>query len=319
MSKHRTFQFQRSEFSDQKWESILALHEQFFSGGSDSRVATSSHWVKLSEHQRVSITEDEILLSGYGFGDYENSANLSIFRKFANVPMTLSSKAALLLIPRRIRRAVQSVASLTSRPINPDFVRLANSLKMITLIIPEFGGMKTIAIIGDGFGTLGSILMFINPKSTVLQVNLGRQLLFDYLFMLKVHPHRTHKVLNSLSEIEEGSVNYLPAELVSSLEAGIDLFISSESFQEMNLNVIENYFQLMRFQGESTYLYSANRVSKALPDGEIIEIEKYPWSIDDVHLSIHSHWWLNWGIKRRPPFVFKMDGRIEERITLIHK
>ena len=85
------------------------------------------------------------------------------------------------------------------------------------------------------------------------------------------------------------------------------------------MSVIENYFQLMCLQNESNFLYCANRVSNELPDGEITEIEEYPWSIDAVDLSIHSHWRLYWGIKRRPTFVHKTDRRLEERITVIHK
>jgi hypothetical protein len=319
MTDTRAFIFKRNEMSAQAWVDILKFHSTFFSGEKTKSNATSSHWTKYSNDQIVSISEDGIQVHGFGFGDYENSKNLNFFHKIVNFPMTLGSNLVLALASSRIRRAVRCVSISTSRAINPDFARLANSLHMISSKLPDFESKKRIAIIGDGFGTLGSIIAAIKPNITIVQINLGRQMLFDYLFTITSHPMRRHKVLNSLSEIEEGSINYLPAELLSTYNAEIDLFISSASFQEMEIKTIELYFELMRVQSSPTFLYCANRVSKELPDGTVIEIEKYGWSLNDVHLSIESHWWLNWGIRRRPPFVFKMDGRLEERITLLSK
>ena len=319
MTDTRKFQFNRSNTSVQAWADILLLHSTFFSGEKVPSSATSSHWAIYSDQQVVTLSEDQIQVNGFGFGDYENSKNLYFFRKIVNAPMRLYSNVVLALVSSRVRSAVRSVAISTFRCINPDFARLANSLQMISSTIPEFDTKKRIAIIGDGFGTLGSILATIYPNLTIVQINLGRQLLFDYLFMTTSHPMRRHKILKSLGEVDEESLNYLPAELLSTFDAEIDVFISSASFQEMDTETIELYFELMRFQSTPTFLYCANRVSKKLPDGTIIEIEKYGWVSNDIHLSIKSHWWLNWGIKRRPPFVFKMDGRIEERITLISK
>ena len=319
MTDTRTFIFKRNEMPVQAWADVLLLHTTFFLGEKTRTIATSSHWAKYSNDQMVSISEDEILVHGFGFGDYENSKSIHFFRKIINFPMTLGSNLVLALTSSRIQRAVRCLAITTSRSINPDFARLANSLQMISSRVPEFESKKRIAIIGDGFGTLGSLLADINSNVTIVQINLGRQLLFDYLFMNTSHPMRRHKILRSLSEVDEGAVNYLPAEFLATYDAKIDLFISSESFQEMDMITVRKYFELMRFQNTQTFLYSANRVSKKLPDGQVIEMEKYGWSVNDDHLSIASHWWLNWGIKRRPPFVFKMDGRIEERITGLGK
>jgi hypothetical protein len=317
MTDTRKFQFKKSKMSVHAWDDILNLHSTYFLSEFNRSNATSSHWDNFRKFQSVSISKDEIDVHGFGFGDYENTKKLSFFRKMVNFPMTLGSHLVLALIPSKIRSAVRYVAVSTSRSINPDFARLAKSLHMISSTVPDFKSKKRIAIIGDGFGTFGSILATINPHVTIVQINLGRQLLFDYLFMVTSHPTRKHKVLKSLSEVQEGNINYLPAEALTTLDAEIDVFISSESFQEMDMNVIGSYFELMRTQSIQTFLYCANRMSKVLPDGEVIEMEKYGWSLNDINLSINSHWWLNWGIKRRPPFLFKMDGRIQERITII--
>ncbi len=319
MTENRKFQFKRSEISETAWIDILRLHKSYYTGESIPSRGTSSHWDAFSNFQSVSISFDEINLQGFGFGDYENSKNLSFSRKMVNFPMLLVSEIVLAQVPANIRSAVRKVASSTSRSINPDFARLAKSLQMVTSIVPDFENKKRVAIIGDGFGTFGALLASLIPNITIFQINLGRQLLFDYLFMVSSHPQSEHRILHSINEVIEGEINYLPAELVSCLDANIDVFISIESFQEMNLETIKDYFELMRSQSAPTFLYCANRVSKKLPDGKLIELEKYGWSINDIHLSISSRWWLNWGIKRRPPFIFKMDGRIEERITKISK
>ena len=319
MVNSRLFQFTRSNLSERAWRDVLLLHKNYFLAGSPQSTSSSSHWAKYSSYSTVTICEEKIFVSGIGFGDYENYENLSFISKIINMPMALFSRIVLAQTPSVYRNAVKSIAKSTSRQINPDFVRLSRSLLMISSTVPDFENKKRIVIIGDGFGTFGALLSTLYPKMTRVQINLGRQLLFDYLFMVSSHPMREHRILSSLNEIVEGDVNYLPAEEVDSLNANIDVFVSSESFQEMNIKNIREYFELMRAQSTPTFLYCANRVSKKLPDGKIIELEKYGWSINDVHLSTNSHWWLNWGIRRRPPFIFKMDGRVEERITAISK
>jgi len=319
MANSRMFQWDRRNISVNAWRDINQLHESYFLSDLPKSSATSSHWAKYSSYQIVVISSDQILANGVGFGDYENNENLSFFRRLINIPMALASQIALVKAPLGHRDAVKSIAKSTCRQINPDFVRLSKSLQMISSVVPDIENRKRVAIIGDGFGTLGSLFATLYPNMTIIQINLGRQLLFDYLFMVSSHPTKNHRLLESLNEIVEGEINYLPAEIISCLDAKIDVFVSSESFQEMNMKTIRAYFELMRFQSAPTFLYCANRVSKELPDGEIVELEKYGYSINDVHLSINSHWWLNWGIKRRPPYIFKMDGDIEERITVISR
>ncbi len=319
LNNSRVFQFAREGISDRAWSDLLLLHNNYFLSDLPHSTATSSHWIKYGRYQRVDIQRDLISVNGLGFGDYENLGKLSTFQKLINMPMVLASRLVLACFPSVYRNATRSVAKSSFRQINPDFVRLTKSLQTISATVPDFGNKKRVAIIGDGFGTFGALLASLYPNTTIVQINLGRQLLFDYLFMVTSHPKREHRILQSLNEIIEGEINYLPAELVSCLDADIEVFISSASFQEMNLETIKDYFCLMRSQSQRTFLYCANRVSKKLPDGELIELEKYGWSLNDTHLSNSSPWWLNLGIKRRPPFIFKMDGRIEERITEIAK
>ena len=119
--------------------------------------------------------------------------------------------------------------------------------------------------------------------------------------------------------VTNSGFNYLSADLLTCVDAGIELLVSSESFQEMNLESIHAYLHLMRSQSQRNFLYSANRVSKSLPDGRIICSQDYGLSKSDVLISKSSPWWLNFGIRRKPLYLFKMEGQIEELLVELSK
>ena len=85
----------------------------------------------------------------------------------------------------------------------------------------------------------------------------------------------------------------------------------------MDIEIVNEYLNLIRKQDVISYLYSANRISKTLPDGSIIRKEDYGWSSHDEIIFERTPWWLNWGVRRRPPFLFRMDGKIDETLVQI--
>src|SRR6266542_4375595 len=100
--------------------------------------------------------------------------------------------------------------------------------------------------------------------------------------------------------------------------------------QEMNNSEIERYFRFLRVQAQPGALfYCCNREFKALPDGELTEFAKYPWSQSDRHLvdgypSVYRFWLSvrdnangpRWhGL--RIPFVDGPDGPIRHRLTML--
>jgi hypothetical protein len=312
MKNPRVFDFSKRDL-DPSWIFLASLVARFYGQKPDFSSQTSSHWKKLGMFQYADMSESILSLQGIGFGDYENSANLRAQDKLRNMILSLACRVAIFSLPLNIRKIVRKLAATTSREVNPDFIRLSKSAVKICTHIELFQ-VKRVMIIGDGYGTLACLLYEMVPELTIVQVNLGRCLVFDLAFTTKAYKFARHELIDSLLKIHAQAFNYLPAEDMDKVDVEIELFIAIESFQEMDIEIVNSYFEMMRKQKTGTHLYSANRLSKALPDGNVIRKEDYGWNLNDKTLSSRTPWWLNWGIRRRPPFVFRMDGIIEEAI-----
>jgi putative sugar O-methyltransferase len=317
MKDIRRFDFWRKETDPQVWMSIAKLVDRFYGLEAVSRRVTSSHWEKFGRTQKAEFIDDSCLsIQGLGFGDYQNSKNLRLRDHIKNISTTIASQLTIYILPNHFRRIVKNLAKVTDRVVNQDFIRLAKSAESIVHHI-DANKSKRVLIIGDGWGTLGCILKELRPELQIIQVNLGRSLLFDLAFSSKALNNYEHNLIYSFSEILLQDFVYMPAEEISTQNANIDLFIAIESFQEMDIEIVNDYFELIRGQEVVSYLYSANRLSKTLPDGSVIRKKDYGWSFQDKVIFEHTPWWLNWGIRRRPPFLFRMDGIIEETLVQI--
>jgi len=280
--------------------------------------ATSSFWRHYGENARVVPLEESksFLLGGLYAGDYENKSQMNLFDLLKNFPVYLSAKLAYLSLNDDWQAAVRQVSSNTNRIVNPDFVRIARSCQSL---VASAGSLdkKRVIVIGDGFGTCGSLIRSVFPNASILYINLGRSLVFDISFTYKAFPEAVHVGGESELNWELGSFTYLPAEDLKDQTLGGDVYIAMETFQEMDLNIIRRYFSLMRREKKPPILYSANRTSKTLPDGTVINNKDFGWESYDQVLSHSIPWWLNWGVRRRPPFLFHMDGKVEETIAII--
>jgi hypothetical protein len=318
MNVSSVFFFDKKTITHKHFEHAKTLISRFYLSGVVSSNVTSSYWMNYRDTQTVQISANRIQAQGFGFGDYQNTDTLRFRDKVINFPIHLASRLQMRRLEPELRMSIESLASSTKRSLNPDFLRLAKivrTLKNETMM----EGSKKIAIIGDGYGTLGSLISLMYPSHTIIHINLGRQLVFDFLFSVKAHQHREHKVISHLSEVKDNGFYYIPSEDLEVANGDLDIFISSASFQEMDMEVIEMYFKVMRAQSNDPYLYSANRVSKTLPDGSKINLKNYPWSQDDKVTVKRLPNWLNWGVRRRPPYVFRMDGKVEELLIQLKR
>lgn len=315
MSKSRTFRFHPSDMDPIAWDTLQILHSRFYGSTLPLSSITSSHWKLYGKTQKADYdTGDVLSLQGVGFGDYENSSRLTTFERIKNLLPSITARLFLSQVPKEFRVIAKNLAAITDRTLNQDLVRLTKSAEIISRYINELQ-LNRVMIIGDGYGTLGSLLSKIHPELLIIQVNLGRTLLFDLAFSAKALRGKSHELIGDLSSIKFEAINYVPAEDVLNIDVKIDLFISIESFQEMDIQVVQGYFSLMRMQSTDTFLYSANRLSKILPDSSEIRKENYGWQPSDKILFERNPWWLNWGIRRGPPFIFRMDGLIEETMV----
>jgi len=299
---------------------VNSLWNRFFSDRPELSEVTSSYWRHYGENTKVQpeVGTQNFYLGGLFAGDYENKKYMSKFDILKNLHILLASRILLGFLSPTWRNAVASVSAHTDRVINPDMVRIGRSCESLEKAMGSLAGKK-IVIIGDGFGTCGCLIKSAFPTASILYINLGKSLVFDASFSYKSFPNALHVDGNDNLNLKEGSFTYLPAEDVEDVIIGGDAYIAMETFQEMDLIVVKRYFALMRREAKSPILYSANRISKTLPDGSVINNKDFGWSQDDSIISKSSPWWLNWGIRRRPPFLFHMHGKVEECIAVIKK
>ena len=319
MRQTYNFSFKSTEFSEETWSALRSLVDEFYAPNKAYSGATSSHWQKYGQYQNAEFHNNEFLeLKGLGFGDYENRHNLKFLNYLINIPMTFAVQICLMGLSKDLRTSIKDLAVKSKRVLNPDFLRLALLTQNISEYIKE-NAISKVMIVGDGFGTFGSILSKIHPELTIVQVNLGRTLIFDLAFSSISIPHKSHILVRDLPEVIDHAVNYLPAEDLHNIDQGIELFIAVESFQEMDIQTVQNYFKLMRLQTCPVFVYLVSRLTKILPDGTEVRLEEYGWSESDKTLFQRLSWYVNWGVRRRPPFIFRMDGKTEERLVSISK
>ena len=296
------------------------LHSSHYSDDNFSEI-TSSYWKEVGKTSRVSKKDGNYVMSGLGFGVFVHQTPLNYIKW---LPQILLAESLLRKydVDRRIDWAGRCVMKSQNRTIEFDCVKqmLTASLLFKLKLLDR---AKLIAIIGDGYGFMTSLIKMLCPESTVIDVNLGRVLFFDVSYTKKVFPQARTILIDKKAEIEDfqkHSFIFLEAEkyhFLSSLP--INLFINIASMQEMNMEVINTYFDMMRSSTVPSCFYSCNRIEKKLPDGTIIRFFDYPWhEKDEVIVDELCPWYQKYPT-RWPPFWKSFDGPMHHRLVRLSK
>lgn len=184
-----------------------------------------------------------------------------------------------------------------------------------------------IIIIGDGFGLMSSLILQHFHQSKIVTINLTENLLIDAVFIKKSVPGvQIALVKNAIEYNATLNNNELRCVLIQADNAklisqeNIGLVINTCSMQEMNPEIIREYFDFIRKSKNSkTFFYCANRCEKKLPDGTIVNFFKYPWHPEDKIFIDELCPWKQKFYGPRPPFYFPYDGPIQHRLVLMHK
>ncbi len=88
----------------------------------------------------------------------------------------------------------------------------------------------------------------------------------------------------------------------------IELFINIASFQEMTINEINEYFEIVK--NNKSKLYCCNREYKKLPEGEELYFDKYPFS-NSKKIFWEDCPWHQKFYSLKPPFIYSYDGNIK--------
>ena len=300
--------------SFKRQDPILFLIENYYENNNFSE-ETSSHWKKFGKFSKIKKINGDYVLRGYGFGNNEKSKNIliKIIYFFTNIPLKIYFLKRLKNCRHNIINNMHFVIKKTSRLFDFDCGRNILTVNLLMEKIPVMEG-KTFCIIGDGFGNLGCLLKKTFPKSKIVYINLGRTLLFDLYYSKKVFPNMHHTLIRSNNDSYSKDFNYVEAEMHKKIDIKSDIFINIHSMMEMRYEDINSYFLMMRKQKKDTWFYCCNRISKELPDGEIINFFEYPWSVDDKVIIDGLCPWAQGFPRNIPPFFQKFDGPIYHRL-----
>lgn len=289
------------------------LYQTYYKNQKGFSHQTSQHWKAFGEHQQAKKNGDDFDLQGLGFGDFIPNTKI---RSLLSIPTQIYVTKMLKQCDQDIINQLKWVAKHQERAVSYDLSRMALTINLLRKHITDLE-KKTFCIIGDGYGSLGTLLKKVFPESKIIFVNLGRTLLFDAYYTRKCFPTIEHVLIRDKQQNFCNDFNYIEAEHFKDIELIADVFINIVSMQEMNYDAITSYFKAMRNQPNQPWFYCCNRISKTLPDDSVINLADYGWSSNDKVIFDELCPWQQKFPVNRPPFLIAFDGPIQHKLALI--
>lgn len=285
----------------------------------------SAHWREMHRDFRFESGKFHGLR---GFGGYSPSP--SMVRRAAHSFLQRPFRKLGLALARfaEADRAAAEITRVQGRVYDLDALRQALTAALLLERVPSrLVPGASVAVIGDGFGMLGALLLSLVPAIRVVSVNLAKTLLVDLVFLSRALPDQKFGLARDQSELAtlladpQVRVIALRAEDAGLLAAcPLDLAANVVSMQEMNPPVVAGYFNALRAgEGPPVAFYCCNRLEKALPDGTLVQFNAYPWSPRDEVLLDEACPWNQEYYTWRPPIYRRYDGPIWHRLALLER
>lgn len=261
----------------------------------------SSFWKPLLKEKNIND-----LHQNFGFGSFDKQ---NFFKNILHlIFQIILFRNTISIFFSEEYKIYKNIFKKMCRQIDNDAMRHVFTMKLLKQKINP----SKICIIGDGKINFLSGCLKIFPSSKIYSVNLGEVLFHDYSIIKK------YDILND-EEIEVAEDIYslnnnkrlflIPANKKEILKnQDIELFVNMVSFQEMDIQEIENYFQLI-LSNKKSKIYCCNREKKKLPDGQEVLFKEYPWKYFDIEFFEDCSWHKRY-YSFRPPFIKKYDGNI---------
>lgn len=234
-------------------------------------------------------------------------------------------------------KAIDKIAFLITgsqrRAYDIDVLRQTLTVAFLRETIPAVLNPSSMGcVIGDGFASTTSILLGTHSAKCVVMVNLTKTLLVDLWFLKEWMGGEFDSQVrlvtdeNSLIEVLAEQASSTSLVKVIAIQAKdhhiitkcpIDYTINTASMQEMDPQIIEEYFNVLRSSvvKNEMYFYCANREEKLLPDGTVTRFSEYPWLIEDEVKVDELCPWHQFYCAYRPPFYHPYDGAIRHRLV----
>jgi hypothetical protein len=228
---------------------------------------------------------------------------------------------------KQINRKASSIAECQDRAYDGDLMRHTLTMALINDRLDVNQDLNLVAVIGDGFANMSSILLSSNSHSRVILVNLTKTLLLDLAFLRKAFPHENIALAQNADEMEEAiasnntRVIAVRADDMHILaQAPVTLGINIKSMMEMDPHVTEEYFDVLRKgSAKKTAFYCCNRDKKTWADGTVIRFSEYPWHAEDTILVDEPCAWDQFGYRKEIPFYYKRSGLNRHRLVYLKK
>jgi hypothetical protein len=289
---------------------------------------SSSHWKK--HHQDFQFTG-----SGFnglsGFGGFGRSRGLvlsafehllqSRYRKMGGVNYAYLEKLA------------YDITTKQNRAYDLDVLRQVLTISFLYDKAPYLLSREGIGcVIGDGFGSMTSLLLASKSAGSVILINLSKTLMVDLWYLkMWMGEHGFQKSVALVSDESELSQALQSSQMENNVKVIAiqaqnhhllrycepDFTINIASMGEMNPDSIAAYFDNMRSSQhrKSTFLYCCNRVEKILPDGTVTRFAEYPWASEDKVIVDEYCPWTQDYYSFTPPFYRKYDGPFKHRLA----
>lgn len=291
----------------------------------DLEAGQSSHWRRHLEHESWMSSEPG---ARTGLGAYIPwNMRRALIHHLLQTPFRRHGRS-FASFPA-ILKAGQHIARVQGRVFDLDDLRQVLTLACVRHHLElSTAAPQTIAVIGDGYGRLASLLLATLPRCLVVLVNLTPALLVDLLSLRRVWPDL--KVIRATASDDlvtalatsQLKVVAIRADEVEALEAmRIDGAFNVSSMQEMDPPIIDRYFSLLRRNcAPATWFYCSNASSKTLPDGTVVRFADYPWHANDVILLDELCPWAQTNyLAWPPPWYIKRVHLIRHRLVWLHK
>ena len=333
------------------------LYSTYYCSSDEFSNVTSSFWIEFGKRTKAMKRGDGFDISAYGISSFQKHEKETIrsalrnkaiiflnnlilrtkmkanpSRGYSNhpkdYPLELDGPLNLMFswlllkheAERRTSDCALEITTILDNHFDIDHVKHILSYDLIDSY-DLFNTKDWICIIGDGHGFCATLIKRIIPDAKIILINLGRNLLIDAYGFSQVFPYESAMLVREeLPDIQMMSHNILfmeaeNYELLNGLP--ISLFINIASMGEMNMNVIQKYFDLMRSSSVEPHFYCCNRVEKKLPDETVIRFFDYPWDGSEILVDELCPWYQVYPTSK-PPFWKPFDGPIHHRLVKLN-
>lgn len=285
----------------------------------------SSHWKHF--HRNFKFSNGSFKgLEGFGNSGERNDAFSKLAHHFLQIPFRKMGKKYSNFA--YYNAVAKQICSTQGRAYTLDFLRQAITLSFLDKYLPKsFSNDFYTCVIGDGFGSLTSLILESSFRKRVILINLSKTLLVDLWYVKhlkgeKWFDENVTLITSKLDIIDEKKLIAVEASNSSLIaDLPINLFINIVSMQEMTRTSIKDYFAHMRSAADrrQVFFYCCNRVEKNLPDGTVIRFLDYPWSAKDLIISDElCPWHQTFYTGRLFPIYRKYDGPIKHRLSWLN-